>query len=103
MIETKDLWQSAYVLAEGGWLEGVKVARKEGGRREITFRFRGNGVEDMIRDFQIGRAQCNVRKLKASFYHLKEVIYGDTAVSMEGKPGCSRESVIWESEKEAGM
>lgn len=75
-IETKDLWQSAYVLSEGGWLDGVKVTRKDDGRKEFVFTFRGNGVDDMVRAFQSGQAQCNVTRLKASLYHLKEVIHG---------------------------
>jgi hypothetical protein len=76
-IETKDLWASAYVLSEGGWLEGVKVERREDGRREIVFRFRGQGVEDMVAAFRSGQARCNVTRLKASLYHLKEVMYGE--------------------------
>jgi hypothetical protein len=76
-IETKDLWASAYVLSEGGWLEGVKVERRGDGRKEIVFRFRGNGVEEMVAAFRSGQARCNVTRLKASLYHLKEVMYGE--------------------------
>ena len=49
VIETKDLWQGAYVLAEGGWLDGVKVNRRPDGKKEVLFRFTGEGVEDLAR------------------------------------------------------
>jgi len=79
MIETKDLWQSAYLLAEGGWLDGVRVTRRIDGKKEIIFRLTGNGVEDLSRQFVSGQAVCNVRKLKASVIHLKEVIFGSVS------------------------
>lgn len=35
-IETKDLWQSAYLLAEGGWLDGVTVVRRTDGKKKSS-------------------------------------------------------------------
>lgn len=76
-IETKDLWQSAYLLSEGGWLDGIKVQRRTDGKKEVIFRLTGDGVENLASQFQSGRAVCNVRRLKASVTHLKEVIFGE--------------------------
>lgn len=75
-VETKDLWQSAYLLSEGGWLDGVKVHHRDGGRREVVFRLTGEGVEEKARRFQSGQAVCNVTQLKAQVNHLKDVIFG---------------------------
>lgn len=75
-IETKDLWQSAYLLAEGGWLSKVKVQRRNDGKREVVFQFTGETVEDLARRFISGQAVCNVTKLKAQVNHLKDVIFG---------------------------
>ena len=50
-IETKDLWQSAYLLAEGGWLSRVKVQRRGDGKREVVFQLTGEGVDEMARDY----------------------------------------------------
>ena len=56
-IETKDLWQGAYLLTEGGWLDG-------------------DGVEDRARRFQDGNATCNLRKFRRQMNHLKDVVFG---------------------------
>lgn len=83
MIETKDLWQGAYLLCEGGWLDGVKVNRRPDGKREFVFRLTGDGVEDLARRFKDGDAVCNVRKLKTHVSHLKQVIFGGDCSSRE--------------------
>ena len=73
-IETKDIWQGAYVMSEGGWLEGVRIHRRNG-KKEFIFLFEGDSVEDLSRMFQSGQAYCNITRLKASMSHLKEVIF----------------------------
>jgi hypothetical protein len=75
-IETKDLWQSAYLLAEGGWLSKVDVRRRDDGKREVIFHFTGENVADLANRFICGQAMCNVTKLKAEVNHLKDVIFG---------------------------
>lgn len=77
MIETKDLWQGAYLLSEGGLLENVKVSSRYDGKKEIVFVFDGEKVEELARRFQSGQASCNVSRLKASVNHLKDVIFSD--------------------------
>jgi hypothetical protein len=83
VIETKDLWQGAYVLAEGGWLAGFQVRRKPDGKREYIFRLTGDGVDDLAQRFKNGDAVCNVRKLKTHVSHLKQVIFGGDSASRE--------------------
>ena len=82
-IETKDLWQSAYLLAEGGWLDGVTVRRRTDGKKEFVFRLTGQDVEDLARRFKDGDAVCNVRKLKTHVSHLKQVIFGGDGLTRE--------------------
>ena len=83
MIETKDLWQSAYLLAEGGELCGVKIRQCPNGKKEVVFHLSGDGMEDMTRRFKDGEATCNVKKLKAHVSHLKQVIFGGNSVVRE--------------------
>jgi hypothetical protein len=92
-IETKDLWQSAYLLSEGGWLAGVKVQRRTDGKREVIFRLTGEKVEDLAQRFMSGQAVCNVTRLKAHVNHLKDVIFGSDSWSAERTAGgtCSGE------------
>jgi len=82
-IETKDLWQGAYLLTEGGWLDGVKVNRRPNGKRVFVFRLTGEGVEDKARRFRDGDAVCNVRRLKTHVSHLKQVIFGGDGSARE--------------------
>lgn len=84
-IETKDLWQSAYLLAEGGWLSRVKIQRRTDGKREVVFQLTGEGVDDLARRFVSGQAVCNVTKLKAQVNHLKDVIFGGSQFVVDGE------------------
>jgi hypothetical protein len=83
VIETKDLWQGAYVLAEGGWLDGVKINRRPDGKKEVLFRLKGEHVDDLARRFKDGDAVCNVRRLKTHVSHLKQVIFGGDGAARE--------------------
>jgi hypothetical protein len=75
-IETKDLWEGAYLLAEGGWLDGVQVKRRPDGKREVLFRLTGEKVDEEARRFSNGDAVCNVRRLRRHINHLKDVVFG---------------------------
>ncbi len=72
-IKTKDLWQSAYVLAEGGSLKQAELGERSKG--EVFFVLDGSSVEELARQFRSGQALCNVSRLKASMSHLKEVMF----------------------------
>lgn len=73
-IKTKDLWQSAYVLAEGGKLTEVELVSRAG-KKEVIFVFRGEELGELVQSFQTGSALCNVLQLKASMNHLKDLIF----------------------------
>ena len=83
MVETKDLWQGAYLLCEGGRLAGMTVRRKNDGKREFVFRLDGEGVDGLAQRFKDGDAVCNVRRLKTHVSHLKQVIFGGDSASRE--------------------
>jgi hypothetical protein len=76
VIETKDLWQGAYLLTEGGWLEGVKVNRHPDGKKEFLFRLTGERVETEARRFIEGDATCTLRIFRRHVNHLKDVVFG---------------------------
>jgi len=75
-IETRDLWQGSYLLAEGGWLAGMKVEKRPDGKKGFVFRLTGDGVEDQARQFMEGAATCNVRKLRRHMNHLRDLMFG---------------------------
>ena len=73
-IKTKDLWQSAYVLSEGAELENVLLDSSRG-KREVIFVLAGPEVEGLAKIFQSGQALCNVTRLRACMFHLKDLIF----------------------------
>lgn len=70
-LETKDLWQTAYMLSEGSFLLDVRP----GGEREVYFILEGDEVSRLAQEFRSGRAMCNVAALRASMIHLKEEMF----------------------------
>ena len=73
-LETKDLWQSAFLLVKGADLLDV-VPRPNNGKREVVFIFKGEQVYEHIREFKSGQAMCNITNLKASMNHLKDEMF----------------------------
>jgi hypothetical protein len=80
-LETKDLWQSAYMMAHGSSLFDVKAINNgstsltTGGKKEVFFVLSGENTARLAREFRSGRAVCNVASLRASMLHLKEEMY----------------------------
>lgn len=74
-IKTKDLWQSAFVMAKGGELDGVQIDSNGGNKKEVIFILCGPDVVELSREFQSGQAVCNVARLRASMIHLKEMMF----------------------------
>ena len=72
-IKTTDLWQSAYILAKGGRLRGLKPDCGRAGRF-VTFILDGEDVFRLKSEFTSGQANCNVSQLRASMLHLKSEI-----------------------------
>lgn len=74
-IKTKDLWQSAFVLAKGGELEEVQIDNNGGNKKEVVFILTGPDVTELSKEFCSGQAMCNVVRLRASMIHLKEMMF----------------------------
>lgn len=72
-LETKDLWQTAFMLAQGSRLEDVQT--RDNGKREVYFVITGDNIARLAREFRSGRAACNISSLRASMIHLKEEMY----------------------------
>lgn len=72
-IKTSDLYYSAYLLSHGSTLEEVML--DDNGKRRITFEFSNPEIQRLAGDYQSGRAQANVRYLKSSLEHLKDIIF----------------------------
>jgi hypothetical protein len=75
MVQTSDIWQTAFLMSLGYWLDKFEVRDQEG-RRVFTFRLGGLGVEDQAKQYQQGAATCNVRKLRRQMNHLKDLMFG---------------------------
>lgn len=74
-IKTKDLWQSAFVLAKGGELDNVEIDTNGGNRKDVLFILCGPDITELSKEFQSGQGICNVTRLRASMIHLKEVMF----------------------------
>jgi hypothetical protein len=72
-VETKDLWQTAYMLSEGSSL--LDVHPGVSGGREVYFVLEGDDVARLAQEFRSGRAMCNIAALRASMIHLKEEMF----------------------------
>ena len=68
-IKTRDLWQSAYILAKGGRLRELRSDPNNG--RFVTFILDGENIFRLRSEFTSGQASCNVAQLRASMLHLK--------------------------------
>lgn len=73
-VKTKDLWESAFLMCEGGEVEDVSIDTRRG-RREVTFTLSGWGIDEHAKEYEVGRAICNVVKFRACMNHLKDVIF----------------------------
>ncbi len=73
-MKSKDLWQSAYMLAEGGTLAEIELDCRRG-RKEVIFIFRGEELGKLARSFESGQAYCKVSQLRACMEHLKDVMF----------------------------
>lgn len=82
-VETKDIWQGAYLLAQGGRLAAMRFTRRPDGKRWATFHLAGEGMGELIQKFKEGQAVCNVKKLRAHVGSLKQAINGGTGNTRE--------------------
>jgi hypothetical protein len=72
-VKTSDLYYSAYLLSSGGRLEAVQVHLD--GSKKVSFEFSSSRMQELTREYLSGEATVNVRELKSSLKHLKDIIY----------------------------
>lgn len=74
-IETKDLWQAAYLIANGGTLENVFLRSNGHKRPEVFFIIESKEIKKLLQEYLSGQAECKISLLKVSINHLKEEIF----------------------------
>ena len=74
-IKTSDLYYGAYVLACGGRLEAVQMHLD--GSKKVAFQFSSPRAQELTKEYLSGEATVNLRELKSSLKHLKDIIYQD--------------------------
>jgi hypothetical protein len=72
-ITTSDLYYGAYLMSNGGRLEGAIVKGKD--RRKVQFKFAGPKITKLAHEYITGEATVNVRYLRSSMEHLKDIIF----------------------------
>jgi len=72
-ITTSDLYYGAYLMSNGGRLEGTIV--KGADRRKVQFEFTGPRITKLAHEYITGEATANVRYLRSSIKHLRDIIF----------------------------
>lgn len=72
-VKTHDLFYSAYLLSNGGRLTATHVAMD--GSRRVSFEFQSPKLGELSQEYLSGEATVNLRELKASLNHLKQIIF----------------------------
>lgn len=81
-IQSRDLFEGAFLLCQGHHLEGVKVFGNDR-NPTVTFLISGENLDQACEDYRYGRATANVTTLKHSLKHLKDVMFGQLRESKE--------------------
>lgn len=78
-ILTKDLFEASYLLAKGMRLEEVLK-----NNRTVVFRFEGSEDLEVLKSrYEEGRAEVNVRTLKNSLNHLRDIVFQNIRQNQE--------------------
>ena len=72
-VKTCDLYYGAYLLSSGSKLEAVQVHLD--GSKKVYFEFSSPRIQSLAQEYTSGGAVVNVRNLKSSLQHLKDLIY----------------------------
>lgn len=72
-IKTSDLYYGAYILSSGGRLDAVESHLD--GSKKIAFQFSSPRAQELAQEYLSGDATVNLRQLKSSLKHLKDIIY----------------------------
>jgi hypothetical protein len=81
-LETTDLFKGAFLLCSGGDLAGVRF--RNNGRRIASFLITGVNLDELDRDYRLGRALVNPVQLRESLNHLRDVMF-DKLRKSEGR------------------
>jgi len=69
-----DLFEVAYLLIRGFELEELSIQANRG-RKVVTFILKGEGISTASQDYRNGKATANVRLLKTTVDHLKDLMF----------------------------
>ena len=72
-VEETDIFKSAYLLASGGDLDGIRI--KPGHRRIAAFTITGSDLEKLEMQYRRGQALVNPLQLRECLNHLRDVLF----------------------------
>jgi len=72
-VKTSDLYYGAYLLARGGRIDVVETALD--GSKKVFFQVSCPMIQKLTQEYLSGEATVNIRQLKSSLKHLKDIIY----------------------------
>ena len=90
-ISIKDLYEGAFLLAEGFQLGRITILRNNG-KKLCAFTFRGEGAQRASDEYRQGRATCNVALLKFTMEKLKDTMFEKIREHEQRAQGKERET-----------
>ena len=81
-IKTSDIYYGAYLLSQGGRLEGFRV-EEDGFIRKGCFEFSNPRLEILKKEYLSGEAVVNLRSLRSSLKHLKDIILNEPRLTLK--------------------
>lgn len=72
--QVRDLFEGAYLLMRGFELKDLNVTNSSG-KKVVTFILSGDKVQVASDDYRCGRATANVKMLKMTVDHLKDLMF----------------------------
>lgn len=82
-VEETDLFKSAYLLASGGDLDGIRI--KPGHRRTAAFLITGYDLEKLEMDYRRGQALVNPLQLRECLNHLRDMLFEKLRQQSQGR------------------
>jgi hypothetical protein len=92
-VEETDLFKSAYLLASGGDLDGIRI--KPGHRRIAAFTITGYELEKLEMDYRRGQALVNPLQLRECLNHLRDMLFDKLRQSQGRMRNDRRASNTW--------
>ena len=73
-IAVNDLFEGAYLLIRGFELDHLDIQDSRG-RKVVTFTLTGHDIDGAAKDYKTGKATANVKQLKTTVDHLKDLMF----------------------------